>query len=247
MRSLSNTKLATRNRKLTTYLFLGTIAVLLGSFFFINQSLFTGQQDTVLTVILQVISLPIAFVLTLMSVRMTNLWAREPRPEKAIENGLKGLSKKSVIYHYYHIPARHVLIAPQGVFAITTRWHTGQHVVNGDNWNTKQNVISRAMSGIRMDGLGNPTRDALKAAEHVKNLLADIAPDVDVTPVIVFVDQNVELDITDPVVPVLYANPKKKPNLTDYLREINRDNNNKSDMPLTPEQIQAFEDKTITN
>lgn len=244
MRTEINVSLAKRRRQFTTYLFIFTIIVLIGSFVLINQSLLTGQQDTSFTLLLQILSLPVAFALTLLSVRMTNLWARDPRPEKAIADGLKGLSKKSVIYHYYHMPARHVLIAPQGVFAIVTRWHTGKYAVDGDDWQSHQGAFSRVMSFMRMDGIGNPTRDALRAAEHLKKELEPIAPDVDVQPLILFVNPMAELEINDPTVPVLYTDPKSKPNLTDHLREISR-SSGKTEMPLTEEQIQEFEQRTV--
>ena len=80
MRVINNTKLAKRNRQIASYLFIVTMLVLVGSFFLVNQSLFTGSAETSLILLLQGLSLPVAFILTIISVRMTNLWAREPRP-----------------------------------------------------------------------------------------------------------------------------------------------------------------------
>ncbi len=77
--------------------------------------------------LVQTAILPIAFITTIVSVRMTNLWVRQPRPEVVIREGLKGLSNKSVLYSYYHFPARHVLICPQGVFAMVTRFQDGRY------------------------------------------------------------------------------------------------------------------------
>ena len=123
MRVVTNKKLARRNKKITNYLFFGTFGALILGFVLINASLFTGAVPDSLTLIAQSAVLPVLLVLTVLSVRMTNMWARVPRPENAIEEGLKGLSNKSILYNYYHFPARHVLICPQGVFAIVTRWH----------------------------------------------------------------------------------------------------------------------------
>ncbi|MGB1288493.1 MAG: hypothetical protein ACPG7F_18305, partial [Aggregatilineales bacterium] len=136
MRVVTNRKLVKRNRQLATYLFLGTFVALVGGFIFINISFFNEDiaADDASLLLLQSLILPVAFILTLFSVRMTNLWARQPYPEKAIEEGLKGLSKKSILYNYYHIPARHVLICPQGVFAIVTRWHNGSYTAEGTKW-----------------------------------------------------------------------------------------------------------------
>lgn len=249
MRVVTNKKLAKRNRRTATYLFLATLGLLIGGFIFINYSLFTNTAPASEIIVLQALVLPAALVFTLVSVRQTNLWARRPYPEDAIEEGLKGLSRKSILYSYYHFPARHILIAPQGVFAIVTRWHDKKYSNAGDKWKTQQNIVSRWFSAFRMDGVGNPTRDAERAARHVKSILDDIAPDVEVYPLVVFTDPAVELDLEDPEVPVLYADDKQKPNIKAYLREMNKEQSDKqkqkSNMPLTDEQIEAFEEATI--
>jgi len=253
MRVVTNKKLARRNRQLTTYLFFGTFAALILGFIFINSSLVTGETPDTLVIAAQAAVLPIAFILTIISVRMTNLWARTPRPEDAIEEGLKGLSNKSVLYNYYHFPARHVLICPQGVFAIVTRWHDQKFTIKEDKFVSRRNIISKFFSSLRFDGVGKPFRDAEYARDRVNRMLEEIAPDVEVKPLIVFVDPSAELEFEGKLkTPVLYADPKRKPNLKSYMREEKRrinseqgDAKNADLMPLTDEQIEAFEQATI--
>ena len=249
MRIVTNEKLSRRNRQYATYLFFATMALLVASFFLINQNLFLEEGANPLLMLAQALALPVAFVMTLISVRMTNLWARDPRPEKAIDEGLKGLSKKSILYNYYHIPARHVLIAPQGVFAIITRWHPGKFTVEDDRWKTRAGAVSKFFTSLRMDGVGNPTLDAQRAAEYVQKQLEPIAPDIEVQPLIVFVDPKADLEVEGSSVPILYADTKQKPNLKDYMRDINRDaeaaGRKRTELPLTQEQIDEFEAKTV--
>ena len=253
MRIVTNKKLARRNRKLTNYMFFGTFGALILGFIVINASLFTGDVPDSLTLFVQSAVLPIAFILTIVSVRMTNLWARSPRPEKAIQDGLKGLSNKSILYNYYHFPARHVLICPQGVFAIVTRWHDQEFTVRGGAFRSHRNLISKFFSLIRFDGVGKPFRDANFARQEVERSLEEIAPEVDVHPIIVFVDPRAQLHFEDEVeTPVLFADPKKKPNLKDYLRDMKRQLSDDDDtaknanlMPLSDEQIESFESATI--
>ncbi|MEO0599137.1 MAG: nuclease-related domain-containing protein, partial [Chloroflexota bacterium] len=200
--------------------------------------------------LLQALAIPVAFVLTIFSVRMTNNWAREPHPEKALPDGLKSVSKKSILYNYFHFPARHVLIAPQGVYAIVTRWHDDEFTVDGDEWKTHKSSISRFLSGMRMDGVGDPVRDAKRAAQHVSKAIADIAPDVEVQPLVVFVSPKVEITFEgESSVPILFADEKKSPNLNDYMRDLNRaqkDNiQQRVTLPMTDEQIEAFESATL--
>lgn len=249
MKSVVNRKLANRNRRLAGWMFLLTLAALIGGFIFVNMSLFTQEVPSSILLLLQILVLPLVFILTIISVRLTNNWARRPYPEDAIEGGAKGLSNKSIIYHYYHNPARHVLITPQGVFAIVTRWHDGRFSVEKDRWRTHRSGIARFFSFLRMDGIANPTREAERAATHVRKLLKSIAPDVEVQPLIIFVDPRAEVDVKESDIPILYADEKQKPNLTSYLREVNREQKEAgqqhSSLPLTQDQIEAFEAATI--
>ncbi len=242
MRVETNEKLARRNRQIAQYLFFATFGVLIVGLIFINQQSITVTKDNVLLItVAQALVLPLAFVTTIISVRMTNLWVRQPRPEVAIREGLKGISNKSVLYNYYHFPARHVLIAPQGVFAIITRFQDGRYTVSGDHWSTSKTGLGRILSLIRFDGVGNPTLDAQHAAKHIQKLLQPIAPEVEVHPVVVFVDPKAVVTIISPTVPVVYAGGKRSPILKDLLKDMGKDNH----ASLSPEQIEAFEAATI--
>ena len=253
MQVVTNKKLARRNRKLTNYLFFGTFGALILSFFVINASLFTGDIPDSIGVIAQSSMLPIAFILTILSVRMTNLWARVPRPEKAIEAGLKGLSNKSILYNYYHFPARHVLICPQGVYAIVTRWHDQEFTYRDGKFRSHRSLISKFFSLFRLDGVGKPFRDAEVARQEVQRSIDEIAPDVEVYPLIVFVDPSAKINFEDETdTPVLFADTRMSPNLKDFMRDAKRqisqetgDTKNVNLMPLSDEQIAAFEKATI--
>ena len=250
MRIITNSRLALRNRKIATNLFLLTFALLIGGFIFINIGIFTGEavKPDPLLLLAQGLAIPVAFILTLFSIRMTNLWARRPYPDESLNEGLKGLSKKSVIYHYYHIPARHVLFSPQGIFAITTRWHNGKYSVEGSQWRTKAGPMSRLLATLRMDGVGQPTTDAKNAAEHLQKLLQDVGITTPVQPLIVFLDERAQVDAAKSDVPVVFASIKHENSLTDYLRGLNKGvemTKKGAVMPITEQQIAAFEAKNI--
>jgi hypothetical protein len=101
-----------------------------------------------------------------------------------------------------------------------------------------------------MDGVGDPIAEAQRAAQHLANVLKPIAGDVAVQPVIVFLDPRAEVEITaETPVPILYADDKREPNLTELLRDMNRTqksgNQQRVILPLTDEQIEQFERATI--
>lgn len=244
MRVELNQELVNRKRKHAQYLFFISMGILIASFVIINPQLITGQTtepDFFMAVILPTLVLPIALVVTLASVNMTNQWIRQPRPEHLLQEGIKGLSNKSVLYQFYHSPANHVLICPQGVFAIVTRYQNGTHRVNGDSWSTDSSFFGRLLRVFRRDGIGDPTKEAREAAAHVQGLIAPIAPEVTVQPLIVFTDSTAQIIAENPTVPVLFANPKTEPNLIDYMRKLPKEGY----QTLTREQIAAFEAATL--
>lgn len=244
MRIETNVKLVKRNKQIAQYLFFFSFGVLVVGFIVTNQRPVDVTSSTAnLALLLSSLVLPVGLVSTLISVRMTNLWVRQPRPENVIREGLKGLSNKSVLYNYFHIPARHVLICPQGVFAIVTRFQDGRYAVQGDQWQTFGGVLNSLLRFIRRDSISNPSRDASEAAAYVKALFQKASIEVEVQPLIIFTDPRVQLNIENPLIPVLYGDTKRKPNLKDYLRDIKKD----GQPPLTPAQIEAFEKISLPN
>jgi hypothetical protein len=221
MRVQTNWKLVRRNRRFANYLFFFSMAVLLGGFVIANLQLATTPDDPsfALSLILPWLVIPVGFISTLISVRMTNLWIRRPRPETAIPEGLKGINKRSVLYNYHHFPARHVLLTPHGVYAMITRWQEGAYINDGSEWKTIGGRFRFLTRVFRRDDILNPTEESQRAAAHVRQLIAPVAPDVEVQPLIIFVDPRARVETINPAVPVLYADERQKPNLRDYMRE----------------------------
>lgn len=242
MRIETNVRLIRRNRRIAQYLFFGSFGVPLIGLLLINQQAANPSTGSLLVgFVIPLLVLPAAYAITLISVRMANLWVRAPRPEEVIPQGLKGIGSKSVLYNYYHLPARHVLIAPQGVFAVVTRFQDGRFTVEGDRWTTHRSGAGRLFSLFRMDNIGNPAGDAWRAADHVKKLLEPIAPDVPVQPVIVFTDPRASVDIISTEVPIVCAAPKRDPSFKDYVRAVGAERR----PTLTMDQIAAFEEATL--
>jgi hypothetical protein len=244
MRVETNERLVKRNRQIAQYLFFGTFAILIGGLLVINSQV-TDQNNIALIALMQALLLPLAFISTIISVRMTNLWVRVPRPENVIREALKGLSNRSVLYNYFHIPARHVLICPQGVFAMVTRYHDGVYVVENDRWRAQRSLPGRLIALLRFDAIGNPNDDALRAAEHVTKLLQPIAPDVTVQPLIVFTDPRATVEVISSSVPVVQMEAKANKKVLQIKDVIKTVGGKPQTDPLTPEQIAQFEAATL--
>ena len=240
MRIKTNDKLVKRNRSIAQYLVFASFGILILAFI-INFNFNPNTTQTSIELLLPLFLLPLGLVATLASVRMTNLWIRVPRPEYVLRDGLKGLSNKSVLYNYYHFPTRHVLLCPQGVYAITVRYQDGRYTVNGDHWTTHGGALDSLMRTFRRDGIGNPTTDAVNAARHLQKLIDPIMPGVVVKPLIVFSDPRAQVTVEQTTIPVLSAEPKQASSLTAFMREVP-----KSDyITLSADQVEAFEAATI--
>lgn len=224
MRVVTNEALIKQNRSRATRLFFVSLAILIAGFFAANGQLLglipVDAIDPAIYVLVMPLVLLFGFITTLASVRMTNLWIRIPRPEQAIPDGLKGITNRAVLYNYLHMPVRHVLVTPQGIFPLVTRFQDGRFSVNGDKWRSYKGPIGTIFTFLRLDGIGSPNLEAEQAQKYISYLVEDWDENIPVQPIIVFVDSRAKLEIEDPTVPVVYADPKQTPNLKTYVREF---------------------------
>jgi len=232
MRVVTNEALLKRNRTIAHALFFVSLAGMGIGFFYTWSNPATSSQ-------LSCLLLPALLVMTVASVRMANVWIREPRPEKALAEALKGIGQRYTLFNHL-LPAPHVLIGPQGVFTITTMWHEKAYKVSGRKWSGDGGLGRFLFGFLRQDLLGDPFREAEFQAQQMQKLVDKIAPDsnIQVQPVVVFISPKVSLEIEDPAIPVVYANPKKKPNLRQFLRTQKSANR----PTLTPEQLDQIDE-----
>ncbi len=215
MRVVINEALINRNRKISHILFFISLAGM-GAGFFLTWTTDPASGTSQLSCLI----LPLLLLLTLTSVRMANIWIREPRPVEVLNNALKGLGQKYTIFHHL-LPAPHVLIGPEGVFTITTVWQDKSYRVKGKKWYGDEGLLRKLNGYLRQDLIGNPFAEANLHAREVERLLSKIAPEagIKVQPLVVLIHPRATVELEDPLYPVLYADPKKKPSLRQYLRE----------------------------
>ena len=104
-----------------------------------------------------------------------------------------------------------------------TRWHDQAFSFRDGKFKSKRNILSKLFSAIRFDGIGKPIRDAELARDILQRRIDEVAPDVQAQSLIVFVDPAAEIEFeTEPALPVLYADPKRSPNLKTFMRDAKR-------------------------
>jgi hypothetical protein len=201
MQVTTNVKLIQRRSRLGTYASLGGLAVLIAGF------VASFQQNLIWV---SLIAIVFGFILAQYGNYSLRRWGRSPRPDEIIETSLKGFDDR---YHYYawSLQMPYVLLSPQGVYIFTVRDQAGQVSVNGAQWKSKFTIL-KLLTAFASEGLGNPTKDALDSADRLTGWIKGKLPEFagTVQPIIVFIDPRVQLQITEPTVPVMAPKDLKK-------------------------------------
>ena len=129
-----------------------------------------------------------------------NRWLRRPMPDEVLAQVLKRLDKRHVLYNYFE-PVRHLLLTPKGLVVLHARRYEGKAECVDGQWRGKRGIWRIYTRGLTAENLGNPTAEAQQAVETVRAWLRqhmpDIADEVDVGAVVVFVNSNdVELHMS---------------------------------------------------
>jgi hypothetical protein len=201
MQVTTNDKMIRRRSKLGTYASLAGLGVLVAGF------VASFQQNLIWVSLLAIV---LGFILAQYGNYSLRRWGRSPRPDEIIEAALKGFDDR---YHYYawSLPMPYVLLSPQGVYLFIVRDQSGQVSVNGSQWKSKFS-IGKLLMAFASEGLGNPTSEAVDNANRLTSWIKTGLPDFAgaVQPIIIFIDPRVQLQVVEPVVPVVGPKDLKK-------------------------------------
>lgn len=240
MRIVTNELHVKRGRQRGTVMFFVSLAILTGGLIFTN---FIPATPAALLIV-PCIVMPLGIVTTAFSVRLTNEYVRVPRPEESIRDALIGINRRSALYHYF--TPKHVLITPDGVYSLTTRFQVTKVKVEGGVWHNARarGPLAPLMLYMKQEGLGNPFEDARKDAAALQTVVDAALPGsgIEVQPLVVFTNTKTLLELVEPDLPVVYASKDKKPSLRGALREDAKDKQKDQQGRLTDEQIQAIEE-----
>jgi hypothetical protein len=174
---------------------------------------FLGQA-TMQTILISYAALFGGFIIFNIGAASGAKWRLPPRPDQALGRSLKGLDHRYRLYNYL-LPAEHVLLTPLGITVLQVRRMPGVVTNTGDKWYQKRSLLSRLRFAAE-EQLGNPTRDVQQDMAAMKQFLTQklendpVSVDgIPIEPLIVFNHPNVQLAVTDPVVPVIRAEDLK--------------------------------------
>ncbi len=213
MKAFTNTNLietrakwAKRIAPLTMFFLIGG---LITNFMSINQ-----PQYFQVTVILLAIGLFLSFF----SSSLVNQWVREPRTDQALATTLKKFGNDFVLFNYTTV-VHHVLLTPSRLYVVVARRQGGQINVSKDRFSRKFSWV-RVLRFFADEGMGTPIREAQSKVKKLGSFLSKHLPDEEIpelTPLVIFTNKDVELSVSDPLIPVMRLNELKT-----YLREQNK-------------------------
>jgi hypothetical protein len=164
---------------------------------------------------LSYLSVILGFILVNVGNTFTNRWGKNPPPDQAIDDLLKGLDNRYTIVHY-RLGAEHALFTPNGIVAILGKYERGTITFDGKKW--RQRGVSGFLKFFGAEALGDPAADgraeaAALARKLRKILKTDEVPPV--RPIIAFVNDAARIEADSSPVPALHASKVK-----DYIRHL---------------------------
>jgi hypothetical protein len=135
------------------------------------------------------------------------------RPDEMLERNLKGLDDKFAFFSQ-SLPASYLLAGPNGITIFALRSDKGKVIVNGKQWK-EPFTLTRFFTFFAREGVGSPDQDIESQKEKLQALLAqgDGLTEVSMDGAALFLNPQIELQVTDPVIPVL-----KPEQVKDYVR-----------------------------
>ncbi|MFN8465227.1 MAG: hypothetical protein U0X20_06730 [Caldilineaceae bacterium] len=135
------------------------------------------------------------------------------RPDEMLERNLKGLDDKFAFFSQ-SLPASYLLAGPNGITIFALRSDKGKVIVNGNQWK-EPFTLTRFFTFFAREGVGSPDQDIEAQKEKLRALLAqgDGFAEVPMDGAALFLNPQIQLQVTDPVIPVL-----KPEQVKDYVR-----------------------------
>jgi len=198
MKIIKNEKLIKRNATIGNWTSLAALVIL-------GVGMYISFRRTDLF-IYSLLALLVGFTLTQIGMYMGNRFGRSPRPDEKLDAGLKGLQNDFVMYHYT-TPASHLLVGPAGVWIVMPYHQRGQVTFKKNRWRMSGGgFLQNYMRIFGQEGLGRPDIEIDSEMRSLKKHLAkklDESEVPEINALMVFTNENVEIDGEDSPVPAL--------------------------------------------
>ena len=216
MKTIKNEKLIKRNGKIGGYASLAGISLVGAALYFYTQAILQKNLENVNTTLLMVLTFG-GLLVSQVGMYMSNKFGRSPRPDEKLDMGLKGLPNEFTIYHY-STPVSHLLIGPAGVWVLLPYHQAGEITFKKNRWRNSGGGFMRSYMRIfGQEGLGRPDIEVDSEVQTLKKYLSrkmDESEIPEINALMVFTDDNVQLDAEGAPVPAMLLKQIK-----DFIRQ----------------------------
>jgi hypothetical protein len=220
MKIIKNEKLIKRNGKIGEYASLAGIIIIAIPAIYAVQQMFQGNVENANTNIL-FIPIIVGMILSQIGMHFGSRFGRSPRPDEALDAGLKGLPGDFTMYHYT-TPVSHLLVGPAGIWVILINRQNGKATFEKNRW--KMNGGGFMQGYMRLFGQETIGRPDAEADSDVKSLQKEFAKHMDseaippISAALVFMGADVELDVEQSPMPAM-----KIKQLKDFMRQKSKE------------------------
>lgn len=232
MKIIKNEKLIERNKKVGSWTSLAGTVISLVCMYFAVATLLDPTKVTAQNQMILFFAMIVGIVLLQVGNALGLRFGRSPRRDEKIDAGLKGLHSEFHLFHYT-TPTPHLLVGPAGVWVLLPYHQGGKIEFSKKRWRLSGGGFSQTyMKIFGTEGLGRPDLDAEaevdKAQKFLKKKMGG-AEVPEVKPVLVFLNEALELNPGDSPIPAM-----KLKQLKDFLRQESKNR------ALSGEQIQKI-------
>jgi len=189
MKLITNHKLIKKNKRISQIvLYIALALLLIGFLVTINN------KDLSQTLYAYLILIP-AYILVQISIYMANRWGRSPRPDEIVQQSLKGLDDRFILYTYTtKIPF--LLIGPAGLLIIKPYHQSGTITYNTDKQKFEQkkggNFLTRLFG---QEGIPDIFKESNYYLQQFDKYKSDLKLDFEIKPKVVNIFYSEKADI----------------------------------------------------
>lgn len=168
-------------------------------------------------------ALPLGFICASVGSYFINRFARRRwpgskqlgRPDEVLARSMKGLDDKYAFFAWA-LPTHYLLAGPHGLLLIAARGDKGRVIINGGRYREPFS-FKRIFTVFAREGVGNPTQELAGERKKLEEIMARSGEagaelnasgendllDVPIHEAVVFLNNDVQLELNDPAVPAL--------------------------------------------
>ncbi len=173
------------------------------------------------------IALPLGFICASIGSYFINRFARRrwpgsntiARPDEVIERNMKGFDDKFAFFAHSLPGSNYVIAGPCGVLILAVRNDRGRIVISGSRWREPFS-FGKILTVFAREGIGYPPQEVEEQGKKLRELLqkapsaglpeSQAIANVPIDGAAVFLNEQAQLQVENPVIPVLRADQIKE-------------------------------------